>query len=334
MRNLVLASVLLFLVSISAAQNALHPFTVDDAATLHSAAAVAVSPDGKSVLYRVRFGGTKGPDNIEWHLVPAAGGDARHLSVPEKFEPVGFIRDGSALYGLNEVNKMPQLATLPLAPPNTPAAAAATPVPLTALPRGIHSAMISPDGTHYAILADPRLPDPLAEVHTVIEAQPTSLYVIAADGSGGAWWCQTLRDVAEIAWSRDGASIAVLSQTPKIGFHYVRSFIDVCSATGPRHVATIDNAIEGIGWINAGKELGFLSTTSSVLTPEHVWTVAAAGGTPEDRTPKLDGSALHLSVDANGNAWATVAHGVQSEIDAFQNNSLVATYTWPEGTMT
>ena len=61
---------------------------------------------------------------------------------------------------------------LPLAPANTPAAAAATPVPLTALPRGIHSAVISPDGSHYAILADPRLPDPLADVHTVIEADP------------------------------------------------------------------------------------------------------------------------------------------------------------------
>ena len=189
-----------------------------------------------------------------------------------------------------EVNKMPQLATLPLAPPNTPAAAAATPVPLTALPRGVHSALISPDGAHYAILADPRLPDPLSDVHTVIEAQPASLYVIAADGSGGAWWCPALRDVAQVAWSHDGNSIAALSQTPKIGFHDVRSFIDVCSAAASRHVATIDNSANGIGWINGDKDLAFLSTTSPVLTPDHVWTVAADGGTPVDRTPKLEGS--------------------------------------------
>ena len=125
-------------------------------------------------------------------------------------------------------------------------------------------------------------------MHTVIEAEPTSLYVIGADGSGGAWWCP---DIAgrrtRFAWSHDGASLAVLSQTPKIGFHYVRSFIDVCSATGPRHVATIDNAASGIGWINGGKDLAFLSTTSHVLTADHVWTVAAAGGTPVDRTPRL-----------------------------------------------
>jgi len=334
MRRLVFVSILLLVVSTTASsQSSRHPFTVDDAATLRSAAAVAVSPDGKSVLYRVRFGATKGPDNTEWQLIGSAGGESRHLAVPEKFRPAGFTRDGSALYGVYEVNKMGQLATLALAPPNTAAAAAATPAPLTALPRGIHSATISPDGAHYAILADPRLPDALADVHTVIEAESTSLYIVGTDGSGGAWWCPTLRDVAEIAWSHDGASLAVLSQTPKIGFHYVRSFIDVCSASGARHVATIDEATSGIGWINGDKDLAFLSTTTDVLTPDHVWTVAASGGTPVDRTPKLEASAEQLSVDANGNAWVTVAHGVRSEVDAFQNNALVPTYQWPDGTV-
>jgi dipeptidyl aminopeptidase/acylaminoacyl peptidase len=334
MRNRMFASVLVLVVSISAAaQTVRHPFTVDDASTLRSAGAVAVAPDGKSVLYRVRFGGAKGPDNTEWRLIAAAGGESRRLTVPEKFQPAGFTRDGVSLYGIYELNRMPQLATLPLPPPNTPAAAAVTPAPLTALPRGVHFAAISPDGSHYALLGDPRLPDPLSDVHTVIEAEPTSLYVIAADGSGGAWWCPALRDVAQVAWSHSGNSIAVLSRTPKIGFHYVRSFIDVCSATGSRHVATIDNATNGIGWINGDKELAFLSTTSPVLTPDHVWTVtvAAEAGTPVDRTPKLEGSTERLSVDASGNAWVLVARGVKSEVDAFQNNSLVATYRWPDG---
>jgi len=310
--------------------NSRHPFTFDDAASLRSANAVAVSPDGQNILYRVRFGGAKGPDQTEWNMIAASGGASRHLNIPEKFKPAGFTRDGSALYGTYEVGKAGQLATLPLAPPNTAAAAAAAPVPLTALPRGIHSAIISPDGMHYAILADPRLPDPLSDIHTVIEAEPTSLYVVATDGSGGGWWCPSLKDVGEIAWGPDG-SIAVLSPTPKIGFHYVKSFIDICSAKEARHVATIDNAVQGIGWINGGKDLVFLSTTTPVLTPDHVWTVSSTGGTPVDRTPKLEGSTLGLSVDARGNAWVTVAHGVRLEIDAFQNNSLAATYTWPDG---
>ena len=157
--------------------------------------------------------------------------------------------------------------------------------------------------------------------------------MVNADGSGGARWCPTLRDLAEAAWSHDGASVGVLSRTPKIGFHYVRSFIDVCRATGPRRLATVDDPASGIGWINGDKDLAFLSTTSPVLTPDHIWTVAASGGIPMDRTPNLEGSALQLSVDANGNAWAIVARGVKSEVDAFQNNSLAPTYRWPEGTI-
>jgi dipeptidyl aminopeptidase/acylaminoacyl peptidase len=336
MRNLAFASVFFVALSIAAApQTSRHNFTFDDAASLHSANAAAISPDGKSVLYAVRFGGHKGPTNTEWNLIAITGGESRHLNLSEKFKPTGFSADGTALYGLSEVNKMQQLAILPLAPPNTPAAAAATPVPLTALPRGIHSAQISPDGSQYAVLADPRLPDPLAEVHTIIEAESTSLYVIASDGTNGSWWCPALHDVNAIAWSHEGSSIAILSSTPKIGYHYVRSFIDVCSAGGAKHVATIDNAVNGIGWINDDKDLVFLGTTTPVLTPDHVWTVPAAGGTPPvDRTPTLDASALELSVDAHGNAWVLVAHGVKSQIDSFRNNSLSAAYSWPDGTMT
>lgn len=334
MRSLAFASVLWFVFSTAAStQSSRHPFTFDDAANLHTASPVAVSPDGKNILYHVEFGGAKGPDKTEWHLIPAAGGESRLLNLPEAFKPAGFTRDGAALYGAYQVDGKPQLATMPLAPPNTAAAAAATPAPLTALPKGIQSAMISPDGSHYAILGDPRLPDPLADVHNVIEAEPTSLYVLPAEGGTGAWWCPTLQQVAAIAWSQDGSSIAVLSMTPNIGFHYIRSFIDICSAAGPRHVATIENGTEGIGWINGGKDLVFLSTTTMVLTPDHVWTVPAGGGTPVDRTPKLDASAIGLRVDVHGNAWVMVARGVRSEIDAFRDGSLVPTYKWPEGSI-
>lgn len=333
MKNLLAVILPLVLWSTALAQNPKHAFTIQDAAILHRASAVAISPDGNSVLYRVQFGAAKGPEKTEWHLIPAAGGESRGLEVPEQFQPAGFTRDGSALYGLYEVNKRQQLATFPLAPPNTAAAAAAMPAPLTSLPRGISSAHISPDGSHYALIADPRLPDPLQDVHTVIEAAPTSIYVIGADGKDGAWWCPTLKDVSEFAWSSDGSSLAVLSQTPKIGFHYVRSFIDICSAAGTRHVATLDNAAAGIGWIDDGKDIVFLSTTTPVLTPDHVWTVAANGGTPVDRTPKLEGSALQLAVDVKGQAWVTVARGVRSEVESFRNDALSPAYQWPDGTI-
>ena len=99
MRNLALASILLFAVSISAPpQDSRHPFTFADAATLHRAAPVAISPDGKNILYRVCLA-AEGPDKTEWHMIAAAGGDSRPLSIPDEFHPAGFTRDGSALYG-------------------------------------------------------------------------------------------------------------------------------------------------------------------------------------------------------------------------------------------
>ncbi len=332
MKNHSRLALFLLVCSLASAQER-HPFTFQDAATLHSAGAVAVSPDGKTILYSVRFGAAKGPDTTEWHFMPPSGGDSRQLKLPKEFHPAGFTANGSALYGTFQVDKNPQLATIPLADPGTAAAAAATPVPLTALPRGVHAPVISPDGSHYAMLGDPRIPDPLADVHIVIEPDQTSLYVVGADGKNGAWWCSDLHDIADIAWSHDGSSIAVMSQTPKIGFHYVKSFIDVCSSSGTRHIATIDNAAAGIGWTNGDKDLVFLSTTTPVLTPEHVWTVSASGGNAVDRTPKLDGTAEQLSVDVHGNAWVVVAHGVRSEVDSFQNNSLTTAFTWTDGTV-
>lgn len=334
MRTLRFSAFLLLAVCSSLlAQDSRHPFTIDDASTLRSAHAVAVSPDGKTVLYRVTFGASKGPDKTEWRLIPAAGGDSRKLDLPDKFRPFGFTRDGNALYGLNQVDKGAQLATLALAAPYSPAATAAAPVMLTALPRGAHAALLSPDGSRFAVLGDPRMPDALDEVHTVVEDAPTSIFVVSADGSGGAWWCNGLHDVGNLAWSPDGSSLAVLSAAPKIGFHQARSFIDVCDASGPRHLATIEDSTDGIGWIDGGRDIVFLSTTSPVLTPEHVWTIGVTGGTATDQTPKLDASALQLAVDAKGNAWVTVARGVKSEIDAFRDNALTPAYTWPDGTI-
>ena len=336
MQAFVSVVVLVFALSASSpAQTARHPFSFDDMVALHSASAVAVSPDGNSVLYRVSFGAAKGKTNEEWYLVPTAGGESRHLTIPEQFTALGFTSDGKALYGMLEMSKRMQLATLPLAMPDTPAAAAATPVPLTALARGISSALISPDGKRYAILADPRLPDPLEEVHKVIENEPSAIYVVNADGSNGAWWCSNLRDVAHdgIAWSSDGGSLAALSQTPKIGFHYVHTDIDICSASGARHIASTENASSNIGWIDGGKQLVFLSTTTPVLTPDHVWTVPASGGTPQDRTPKLAASAVHLYVDHKGNAWVNVTRGVRGEIDLFKDNTLETALKWMDGSI-
>jgi dipeptidyl aminopeptidase/acylaminoacyl peptidase len=326
---------------VAEAQSGKHPFRVDDWTALHSVAAVAISPDGSTILCHVAWGADKGPDNEEWRLINVDGSNPRKLDLPEHFNPRGFLPGGSSLYGSFEVNKLPQLAVFAVAALKH----SSIPEVVIMLPRGIQSAVLSPDGRHFAVLASTRPPDDLSEVRTVVEPEQTGLYVVSVDGTAGLWWSTGImnnsdspsasktNDVAAIAWSADGSSIAVLSNTPKIGFHYVHSFVDVITPGGAHRVAEIPNATTGIGWAEGGRELVFLSTTTSVLTPDHVWTVPAAGGAPVDRTPKLGGSAMNLVSDPHGKVWVLVDRGVRAEVDSFSDNVLAPAFTWPDGSI-
>ncbi len=299
-----------------------HPFGIDDYSALHSAHVRAVSPDGKTILYDVRTDGTKGPTKHEWRLIGANGENSRKPDLPEKFDPAGFMKDG-ALYGAYEVDKVGQLAIVPLA--------SNKPTLIIALPTGIHGAVISPDGARFALLADSRAKDPLEGVHNVVENDETSLYVVGTDGAGGAWWCSNLKFVTDVAWSNDASQLAVMTQTPKIGHHDLHSFLNVCSASGSRQLAEIPNGTAGIAWSSDSKEIVFASTTTPTLTAEHVWSVPATGGAAVDRTPQLEGTAATVQSDAHGNVWVEVHKGVITETDRFHDEKLELAYHWPGG---
>jgi dipeptidyl aminopeptidase/acylaminoacyl peptidase len=302
-----------------------HPFGYEDLAALRSARPVAVSPDGETILYEVAFGGKKGRTNREWHLIAADGSNDRKLALPEHFSPAGFMKDGVSLYGMYEVENKNQLAVVPID--------ADKPTFIIALKNGIRSASISSDGSRFALLADPRPLDSQADTRTVVQSDKSSLYVVNRDGSNGGWWCPGLTNITSLAWSADGSKIAVLSQTPKLGYHYVRSFVDICTASSVRRVAEIPNATSSIAWTAGGDELAFIGTTTQVITPDHVWTVPLSGGQPVDRTPGLAGSALSLVGDTRGAVWVFVARGVSGEIHAYMDGKLAPAYAWPEGTV-
>ena len=86
-----------------------RPFGIDDYIAMRSAQAVAVSPDGKGILYDVRSREDKGPQKHEWHMIDSDGGNPRRLELSDKFEPLGFTKDG-ALYGTYKVDDSNQLA--------------------------------------------------------------------------------------------------------------------------------------------------------------------------------------------------------------------------------
>src|SRR5512140_923171 len=303
-----------------------HPFGLDDYGRLRAARAAAVAPDGKSVLFVVSFDGDKGPTKREWHMVSVTGENDRKLSLPDSFRPAGFMPDGQALFGTYRIDRKPQLGIVPLSGDK--------PTRMIALPNGIESATLSPDGTRFALVSDPRPTDPLAEVRQVVGNEVRSLYIASADGSGGAWWCPELTDVTDYAWSPDGTRIAVVTQLQKIGHHDVSAVISLCGAAGARQVAAIGNAVAGIAWAGGATELAFASGSTDVLTPDHLWTVPVDGGAPVDRTPALGGSATGVANDPRGTVWVEMHKGTAIEVYAWRDGKLAPAYDWPDGTVT
>ena len=306
-----------------------HAFTAKDWSTLRSARAKAVSADGK-ILYAVEYGGEKGPTTTEWWTEAGEETQPVKLDLPKDFSPMGFTRDGQGLYGAWKVNDQRQLAVFTL----VKGKAAPVPATVVMLPRGMGSASASPDGRYFAVVADPREPDDMESVRHVLEPDESSVYVVKTDGTQGSWWCPSLTSVSgEAVWSADSSSLVLLSQVPRTGHHEVSTKIDICSASGVRHVTDVANAASGVAWADGGSQIAFLSTKSLVLTPEHVWTVSASGGTAEDRTPTLTGTAVGLKGDITGRVWVVVAHGVRNDLEDFRGDALKPVYEWPQGTI-
>jgi dipeptidyl aminopeptidase/acylaminoacyl peptidase len=301
-----------------------HPYGIDDYSALHSAQAVAVSPDGKQVLYDVATDGDKGPTKHEWHLIDVSGANAHKLELPEKFKPAGFTSEG-ALFGISSAGPLSQLAIVPIG--------ANQPTLSFGLANNIQGAVIAPDGKHFALLVDPKPKDALEGVRSVVDNDESSLYVIAAAGNQGAWWCPELKFITDIAWSNDAARVAVITQTPKLGNHELHSTVSVCDATGSRKLAEIPNATAGIAWSADSKDIVFASTTAPTLTPEHVWSVPATGGTAIDRTPQLKDTATTVSSDAHGVVWVELHKGVITEVAQFRDGQLGKSFQWPGGVL-
>jgi len=318
----VFAAAVLSFAAIAAPAADKHPFNVDDYAALHFATAVAISPDGKSILYDVANQGTKGPLKREWRLTDITGENSRKLDLPEKFRPTGFTKNGE-LFGSLPLEKAGQLAIVPLT--------SGKPTLIISLPNGMIAAAISPDGSRFAILSNPRAKDPLEGVHTIVENDETSVYVVGVDGSAGAWWCPDLQFITDIAWSRDSSQLAVVTQTPKIGHHDLHSFINVCSASGSRQITEIPNGTAGVAWSPDQQQIFVASTSTPTLTPEHIWSFPLNGGAPTDLTPRLDATVTTVSSDAHGNVWAELHKGVLTEVDRFRDGKLETAYRWPGG---
>src|ERR1700761_6951984 len=233
-------------------------FSSHDFTALRSATPVAISPDGKTILFEVRSFDEKGPTKHEWHTIPASGGTAAKLDLPEKFTPWGYTKDG-ALFGEVRIDDQTQFAIVPLAE--------GRPTLTFALPRGSHAPAISPDGAKIAVLSDSRQKDK-EDQHTVVENDESSLYVFDLRTNSGAWWCPDLRDITEFAWSKDSNRLAVATQLPKLGNHDVHSTLNVCAASGARQLADVPTATAGVAWSADEEAVVFASAKAPTPTAE------------------------------------------------------------------
>ena len=318
MRRSVSNLCLLLACGAAAPQTAKHPFGIDDMTFMPGVEASAVSPQGV-ILYQLFKGVAIGEDGGEWHTVKVDGSGERRLDMPPHFEPQGFDAAGD-LIGRFEVNGTPAIGFF--APDGLNAKSQPKRIVFVPTPSGFGQMVLSPDGSQVAILASPLPPDPDSKYKTVVEPPQSSLFVVGVDGAGGKWWAPGLHDVGQFAWNPDGKSIAVLSTTPKIGYHYVLSRIDVVTDSSSKELAEIKGGASGIAWADGGKDVAFLASTTSVITPDHVWTVPAQGGLAVNRTPNLKGSALSLKGDSLGRVWVQIARGVYPECDLFENGDL------------
>jgi dipeptidyl aminopeptidase/acylaminoacyl peptidase len=317
-------AMMLFAAGAGAAAADKHPFGIDDFGLLRAAQAAAISPDGKAVLYDAMSRDEKGPQKHEWRLIDTDGTHGHKLDLPEKFTPSGFTAEGD-LYGTYKVEDVGQLAVVSLG--------VGKPNRIFTLPRGIRSAVISPDGKQYALVTDGRPKDPLDALHSVVENDESSLYIINETGVADGAWCPDLKYVVDLAWSPDSSQLAVITQAPKVGNHQFQSIVSVCGPKGGREAAKIANATAGVAWSKDAKEIVFASTTAGTLTPEHVWTVPAAGGTAVDRTPQLQGTAATVKGGAHGEVWVEMHKGVIVEAYTFADGRLAPAYKWPNGVL-
>lgn len=311
--------------SLSRAQR--HPFGPDDWASLRQGRPSAVSPDGKTIIYQVRVGLTKDGHRDEFWEIHSDGSDNHHLDLSPDFFPIGFMPDGKSLYGFCTVNDIEQIGVLPL----EGLTAKTTPSRIISAPLDVQDAKISPDGKRFVFTGDPAAPDKLSKVHTVVQPDYVSLYVVNVDGTGGQWWAPTLDSVDSYAWSPDGKSIAVVSTTPKLGYHDIKSRIDAVTGHSHRLLAQFPNRAYGVAWADGGKDIAVTSTTNMVNAPDHVWIVPATGGKFIDRTPNLQGSAILMQGDARGNAWVEMHRGTHVETDLYLDGKLSLAYRYPAG---
>lgn len=267
---------------------------------MKSASDARISPDGRLVAFVLTdpAQSPEGKPASRLWAVPAVGGAparplttaGRHTDSHPRWSPDGAVLAFLSNRGDRELSQM-QVYLLPMAAGGEAAA-------LTSAPGGVESFDWSPDGSEIAFLArDPKpgREDPKDDVILYEELPlPHRLRVINVA-------TRAVRDVTpanlqvwEYAWSPDGSHFSLVVSRQPYEWSWYESWLARMPAAGgePTPVHRPGRQLALPVWSRDGREIAFLAGTwsdrGSVFGD--VWTVPAAGGEAQNRTPGYEGS--------------------------------------------
>jgi dipeptidyl aminopeptidase/acylaminoacyl peptidase len=273
--------------------------------SLRIATDVALSPDGREVLYRLEHpGGLQEPrraDLGELWRVPAAGG------LPRQLAKTGFDARQPRWSAAGE-----RIAWIARQSPSSPPQAwvatdtGANPTVLTSEAGGVQALEWSPDGTRIAYTAwDAATPDETRAANEgrdwiVVDAPPKQLRLYVLDMRTRTARLATRAEltVHHFAWSPDGSRL-VIGAAPRPGADdralRVRPYIVDGAGGEPRAIAEIVGRVTDPCWSADGKWIAWLGSTS-IADPwaGSVFVVSATGGAPRNLTHGFQGTATSL----------------------------------------
>jgi dipeptidyl aminopeptidase/acylaminoacyl peptidase len=307
-----------------------------------------LSPDGSSVLLQARDPTVDGARKHLWLLDPQ-GGAPRQLTYSPETDKDGessarWMPDGRSvlfiahrgehaeLYRLamagGEALKLP--IEVPVAVDDSKAADALPPIdttnpskPVTTLPVEVKSYGVNASGEWLWVIADdPQTPGEKAQVEAKADANwvdhethGTHLYL---------WNLATRKtivvplhdDVAEAAWSPDGAWLAVVTQAPHHGSDVEPTrrvwLVSIAHPENPEALAECPRQLESFAWDAAGRELYFYSQATHDAPPGYpdLFVDELATHRVRNLTDGLDGTPAGNIVSlAGGGAAVPIARG-------------------------
>lgn len=256
-----------------------------------------IAPDGKHVVYSVRFTDLEADqDRCALWLLSLDSGEHRQITSGKYFDSSPrWSPDGSKIAFLSTLGGVPQIYTIP--------AAGGEPAAVTAMANGAGSAPAwSPDGRYIAFSAQtnpsPDLTKPYRVTRRIyrmngmgyLEGRLHDLYIIPSAGGEPIRLTRENCNNSSPVWSPDGKEILYFTSLYPDSARTNSDLRLVDLAGESRALLTGWNYVLTAAWTPDGKRIVFIAYQPGMPlgTQRKLWVMDRDGGEPECRTANLD----------------------------------------------